>query len=105
GEFTDEVDRIVEQKALRNNEGEKREINSGIYAFAVGPLYTHIDQLTTENPAGEFYLTDMAGVLGKAGNKVLALRAEDSNEVLGVNTRVELAELDVKLRAKKTRQL
>ena len=68
-------------------------------------LYTHIDQLTTDNPAGEFYLTDMAGVLGKAGDKVLALRAEDSNEVLGVNTRMELAELDAKLRAKKAREL
>lgn len=104
-EPTDEVERIVEQKALRSNEGEQREINSGIYAFGVGPLYTHIDQLTTENPAGEFYLTDMAGVLGKAGDKVLALRAEDSNEVLGVNTRMELAELDAKLRAKKAREL
>jgi len=102
---TDEVDRIVEQKALSGREGEQREINSGIYAFAVGPLYTHIDELTTDNPAGEFYLTDMAGVLGKAGNKVLALRAEDSSEVLGVNTRMELAELDAKLRAQKTREL
>ncbi len=102
---SDEVDRIVEQKALRDNEGEEREINSGIYAFAVAPLYEHIDQLTTDNPAGEFYLTDMAAVLGNSGNKVLALRAEDSNEVLGVNTRMELAELDARLRAKKTRQL
>ncbi len=104
-EPTDEVDRIVEQKALHNHEDEQREINSGIYAFAVGQLYSHIDRLTTDNPAGEFYLTDMASVLGNAGDKVLALRAEDSNEVLGVNTRVELAELDAKLRAKKTRQL
>jgi bifunctional UDP-N-acetylglucosamine pyrophosphorylase / glucosamine-1-phosphate N-acetyltransferase len=105
GQPTDEVDRIVEQKALRDNEGEVREINSGIYAFGVEPLYTHIDRLTTDNPAGEFYLTDMAGVLGNAGNLVVALRAEDSNEVLGVNTRLELAELDAKLRAKKARQL
>src|SRR5271165_2617727 len=104
-EPTDEVDRIVEQKSLRNSEDEQREINSGIYAFAVGPLYAHIDQLTTENSAGEFYLTDMAAILGKSGNKVLALRADDSNEVLGVNTRMELAELDAKLRAKKAREL
>jgi len=104
-EPTDEVDRIVEQKSLRNNEDEQREINSGIYAFAVGPLYAHIDQLTTENSAGEFYLTDMAAILGKAGNKVLALRANDSNEVIGVNTRMELAELDAKLRAKKALEL
>ncbi len=102
---TDEVDRIVEQKALRNNEGEQREINSGIYAFAIEPLFTNIDKLTTENPAGEFYLTDMAGLLGRAGHKVVALKAEDSNEVLGVNTRMELAELDIKLRARKAREL
>ena len=102
---TDEVDRIVEQKSLRGNEGEQREINSGIYAFAVEPLYAHIDELTTENSAGEFYLTDMAAVLGKAQKKVLALRADDSNEVLGVNTRMELAELDAKLRAKKACEL
>ena len=105
GEPSDEVDRIVEQKALSSNEGDEREINSGIYAFAVEPLFAHIDRLTTDNPAGEFYLTDMAGVLSKAGNLVVALRAEDSNEVLGVNTRMELAELDAKLRAKKARQL
>src|SRR5271165_332892 len=104
-EPTDEVDRIVEQKYLRNSEDEQREINSGIYTFAVGTLYAHIDQLTTENAAGEFYLTDMAAILGKSGNKVLALRADDSNEVLGVNTRMELAELDAKLRAKKAREL
>src|SRR5271157_888328 len=102
---TEEVDRIVEQKALRNNEGEQREINSGIYAFATGPLFANIDKLTTENPAGEFYLTDMAGLLGRAGHKVVALKASDSSEVLGANTRMELAELDIKLRAKKAREL
>jgi bifunctional UDP-N-acetylglucosamine pyrophosphorylase/glucosamine-1-phosphate N-acetyltransferase len=102
---TDVVDRIVEQKSLRDNEGEQREINSGIYAFAVAPLFAHIDQLKTDNSAGEFYLTDMAALLGKAGDKVMALRSHDSNEVLGVNTRAELAELDAKLRAKKARQL
>ena len=104
-EPTDEVDRIVEQKSLRNDEGEQREINSGIYAFAVGPLYAHIDKLTTDNSAGEFYLTDMASVLGKSGENVLALRADDPYEVLGVNTRKELAELDAKLREKKTNEL
>lgn len=102
---TDEVDRIVEQKSLRGSEGEQREINSGIYAFDVGPLFSHIDKLTTENSAHEFYLTDMAAVLGKENQKVLALRADDAHEVLGVNNRVELADLDAKLRAKKAREL
>ena len=44
GRETDEVERIVEQKALRGKEVEQREINSGIYAFATKPLYAHIGQ-------------------------------------------------------------
>jgi bifunctional UDP-N-acetylglucosamine pyrophosphorylase/glucosamine-1-phosphate N-acetyltransferase len=102
---TDEVDRIVEQKSLRDNEAEQREINSGIYAFSAGPLFENIDNLTTDNSAREFYLTDMASVLTHAEQRVLALRAQDSNEVLGINTRMELAELDAKLRARKAREL
>jgi bifunctional UDP-N-acetylglucosamine pyrophosphorylase/glucosamine-1-phosphate N-acetyltransferase len=105
GKLTDELERIVEQKSLRNNEGEQREVNSGIYAFATKPLFKHIDRLTTENTAREFYLTDMAAVLNDAGQKVLAFAADDSNEVLGVNTRMELAELDAKLRARKAHEL
>jgi bifunctional UDP-N-acetylglucosamine pyrophosphorylase/glucosamine-1-phosphate N-acetyltransferase len=105
GRETDEVERIVEQKALKGREAEQREINSGIYAFATRPLYEHIGELTTDNAHGEFYLTDMAALLGKAAQKVVALRAPDSSEVLGVNTRLELAQLDAKLRDKKAREL
>ena len=102
---TDEVERIVEQKALRGDEAQQREINSGIYAFTTAPLYGHIGRLGTDNAHHEYYLTDIAELLRKAGEKVLALRADDSSEVLGVNTRMELAELDAKLRAKKAREL
>ena len=105
GKATDEIDRIVEQKALRGNEGKNREINSGIYAFATGALYEHIGKLGTDNAHREYYLTDVAELLRKAKKKVVALRAPDSNEVLGVNTRMELAELDAKLRAKKAHAL
>src|SRR5271166_1577662 len=105
GRESDEVERIVEQKALRGREAEQREINSGIYAFATKPLYAHIDKLTTDNAHQEFYLTDMPQLLGKAREKVMALRAPDSSEVLGVNTRIELAELDARLRGKKAREL
>ncbi len=105
GNRSDEVDRIVEQKDLRGDEAEQREINSGIYAFAVQPLYAQIGKLGTDNAHHEYYLTDVAVLLREAGDKVLALRAEDSNEVLGVNTRIELADLDAKLRARKTREL
>jgi len=105
GKKTDEVARIVEQKALKRREVEEREVNSGIYAFATTPLYQHIAKLTTDNAHGEYYLTDMAALLGRAGEKVAALRAPDSSEVLGVNTRLELAQLDARLRDQKARAL
>jgi bifunctional UDP-N-acetylglucosamine pyrophosphorylase/glucosamine-1-phosphate N-acetyltransferase len=105
GAETDEVERIVEQKALQGDQAGRREINSGIYAFTTAPLYAQIGKIGTDNAHGEYYLTDVAALLGKAGEKVLALRAKDSNEVLGVNTRVELASLDAQLRARKANQL
>jgi bifunctional UDP-N-acetylglucosamine pyrophosphorylase/glucosamine-1-phosphate N-acetyltransferase len=105
GAETDEVERIVEQKALKGEQAAQREINSGIYAFSTGPLYAQIGKIGTDNAHGEYYLTDVAALLDKAGKRVLALRAKDSNEVLGVNTRIELAALDAQLRAKKANEL
>src|SRR5579875_1027611 len=93
GKETDEVERIVEQKALRGKETQRREINSVIYAFATGPLYAHIGKLGTDNAHHEYYLTDIAELLRQAGEKVVALRADDPAEVLGVNTRMDLAQL------------
>jgi bifunctional UDP-N-acetylglucosamine pyrophosphorylase / glucosamine-1-phosphate N-acetyltransferase len=105
GALSDEVECIIEQKALQGDQAEQREINSGIYAFAVPSLYEQIGKIGTDNAHGEYYLTDVVSLLGKAGKKVQALRAKDSSEVLGVNTRMELAELDANLRAKKAREL
>jgi len=105
GRETDEVERIVEQKALQGRQAQHREVNSGIYAFATKALYKHIGKLTTDNAHQELYLTDMAELLRKAGEKVVAVRAPDSSEVIGVNTRLELAQLDARLRAKKAREL
>ena len=105
GKQSDEVERVVEQKSLRGAESEQREINSGIYAFATKPLYAHIGKLKTDNAHHEYYLTDMVALLSNAGEKVLALPATDASEVLGVNTRIELAQLDAKLRDEKAREL
>jgi bifunctional UDP-N-acetylglucosamine pyrophosphorylase/glucosamine-1-phosphate N-acetyltransferase len=102
---TDEVTAIVEQKSGTPEQLAVREINSGIYAFAAKPLFARIDKLTTDNPHGEFYLTDMAAILRTDGEKVLAVRAAEASEVIGVNTRVELAQLDSQVRMQKTHEL
>jgi bifunctional UDP-N-acetylglucosamine pyrophosphorylase/glucosamine-1-phosphate N-acetyltransferase len=100
-----EIAAIVEQKALKPQQAGIREINSGIYCFDAEPLFEHLGELRTDNPAHEFYLTDIAAVLGRAAKRVLALRADDASEVLGVNSRKELAALDALLRAKKCDEL
>ena len=51
------------------------EINSGIYAFRAEPLFKHIGQLSTDNAHGEYYLTDMAALLVKAKERVVALES------------------------------
>lgn len=102
---TDEVEAIVEQKQLNEPQQAIGEINSGIYAFDVRALLERIDRLSTDNPQGEFYLTEIAAILRGDGRSVLALPAKDSSEVLGANTRAQLAELDRLLRARKTREL
>ena len=94
-----EVMAIVEQKALKPEQESIGEINAGIYAFKVQPLLAHIDKLTSDNPHGEFYLTDMAAHLNRAGEGVAALQAPDASEVLGANTIAELVALDARLRA------
>src|SRR5579884_1706892 len=94
GEPTDEVTAIVEQKMLSPDQLTIREINSGIYCFRLPPLLQHIGELSDKNAAGEFYLTDMAGILSKRRYRVVAVPAESATEVLGVNSRAELAQLD-----------
>jgi bifunctional UDP-N-acetylglucosamine pyrophosphorylase / glucosamine-1-phosphate N-acetyltransferase len=100
-----EVTAIVEQKALTPEQSDASEINSGIYAFAAAPLFEHIDSLTTGNAHGELYLTDMAGLLVSAGQRVVALQCANPTEVLGANTITEMMQLDAAMRAVKAQQL
>jgi len=100
-----EVQGIVEEKSASAQQRKIREINSGFYAFAVKGLYDNIGKLSTANPHGEYYLTDMAEVLRKARQRVVACKTDTPSEVLGGNTREELADIDQKIRMGKARQL
>jgi bifunctional UDP-N-acetylglucosamine pyrophosphorylase/glucosamine-1-phosphate N-acetyltransferase len=100
-----EVIAIVEQKALTPEQQNVREINSGIYAFQVAPLFAHISELKTDNAHAEYYLTDLAGLLVKAGERVVAIEAAQATEVLGANTIAEMMDLDRELRMETARKL
>lgn len=94
-----EVEAIVEQKALTAKQQSLREINSGIYAFKTAPLLARLDLLDANNANEELMLTDMAGLLRAAGERVVAIQAAETDEVLGANTIAELVALDATLRA------
>ncbi len=100
-----EVEAIVEQKALTAEQQKIREINSGIYAFKTAPLLAHLDKLNTNNANKEIILTDMAGLLRSAGERVVAVQATDAIEVLGANTIAELVALDATLRLRTANRL
>jgi len=76
---------IVEQRALKRGQEKIGEINSGIYCFRTATLLQHLKQLKTDNYHHEYYLTDVAALLVKAREKVLALEAASAEEVLGVD--------------------
>lgn len=101
----EEVSAIVEHKSASPEQRKIREINSGIYAFESGSVFAHLDELKTDNPHGEYYLTDMASILVGSGARVVAVIADDANEVLGANTRAEMSQLDSFLRARKCAEL
>jgi bifunctional UDP-N-acetylglucosamine pyrophosphorylase / glucosamine-1-phosphate N-acetyltransferase len=101
----DSVLEIVEHKAATPEQRKVREINSGIICFDADSLWRHIHELRPDNPAHEYYLTDMVAILNRAGSRVTALKIAESNELVGINNRVELAEADRILRARKVHQL
>ncbi len=100
-----EVKAIVEERSANPTQRKIREINSGFYAFGAKLLFEHIDELSDDNPHGEFYLTDMAAILGKAKKRVVAVKASNPEEILGSNTRAEMVEIDQHMRMAKCRQL
>jgi bifunctional UDP-N-acetylglucosamine pyrophosphorylase / glucosamine-1-phosphate N-acetyltransferase len=96
---------IIEQKMLTPEQVKMREVNMGLYVFRTAALLEHLSQLTTDNPHGELYLTDMAAVLQKAGERVIAFKAENAAELLGANTLGEMAALDAQMRRETAERL
>jgi bifunctional UDP-N-acetylglucosamine pyrophosphorylase/glucosamine-1-phosphate N-acetyltransferase len=92
---------IVEEKALSAEQRTIREINSSIYCFTLDKLWPVKGELKPANVHKELYLTDAIALLDQRGEKVLAEVASDAQEVLGCNTRAELAEVDRIFRARK----
>jgi len=95
---------IVEDRAATPEQRAIQEINSSFYAFTLAALWPCLDALRPENAHRELYLTDAIALLNVRGQRVRA-EVADAHEVLGCNTRAELAEVDRIFRDRKRRAL
>lgn len=93
--------RIVEDKDATAEEKRIAEINSGLFCFERGDLFSALEEVDRENTQGEYYLTDTIAVLRERGRAVGVYRIEDPWEVAGVNTEEELRRMEVYLKGRK----
>ncbi|WP_064616635.1 bifunctional UDP-N-acetylglucosamine diphosphorylase/glucosamine-1-phosphate N-acetyltransferase GlmU [Streptobacillus moniliformis] len=94
----EEVDATVEQKNIK-------EINAGVYLFKKTSLLSILDKFNNDNKKGEYYLTDAVKLLNEEKLKVDSLVLEDEKEMLGVNSKSQLAEVSKILRERKNEEL
>jgi bifunctional UDP-N-acetylglucosamine pyrophosphorylase / glucosamine-1-phosphate N-acetyltransferase len=99
------VARVVEQKAGTPEELAVQEANMGIYCYRSDLFWKHVDEIQPNNPAKEYYLTDMVEIFNRAGSFVEAMQIADPNEALGINSRIELAQVDRIFRDRKLAEL
>ncbi len=89
---------IVEHKDASEAERAVREINASMYCFRAKDLLVGLKNLSKHNAQGEYYLTDVLGALKAQGKQVGISVMEDADEMMGVNTRVQLAEAQQMMR-------
>ena len=99
------IARIVEERDASPAERQIREINSGIYAFDLAPLFDALRGIASQNAQGEFYLTDLIAIYRRRRLPVETLLVDNTQEIRGINSRTELAEVSSLLRQKKNEEL
>lgn len=100
-----QVLKIVEQKDATSGELAVNEVNTGIYCFERKALFEALNSINCNNMQGEYYLTDVIGILAKSQDKVWAVQVDEYQETLGINSRMQLAEAEKILRRRKLANL
>ena len=88
------VTRIIEEVDATADEKTINEVNSGIYCFCANALFSALDLVKPANKKGEYYLTDVVGILHTMGKRIETICIADSSQIFGVNTVQELTEIE-----------
>jgi bifunctional UDP-N-acetylglucosamine pyrophosphorylase / glucosamine-1-phosphate N-acetyltransferase len=99
------IARIVEERDASPAQKRVKEINSGIYAFDLVPLFDGLRTIAAKNAQGEHYLTDLIAVYRRRKLPVETVTVDDPGEIRGINTRSELAEVSEIMRQNKNEEL
>ena len=99
------ISKIVEEKDASDVQRKITEINSGIYAFALEPLFKALDSVGTANKQGEYYLPDLIAIYRKQRKPVATYTVQRADEIRGINSRTELAEVSSMVRQQKNEEL
>jgi bifunctional UDP-N-acetylglucosamine pyrophosphorylase/glucosamine-1-phosphate N-acetyltransferase len=99
------IARIVEERDASPAERQIREVNSGIYVFDLEPLFPALRSLGSRNAQGEHYLPDLIKAYRRQQRVVETMTLERPDEVRGINSRTELAEVSHIVRQKKNEEL
>jgi bifunctional UDP-N-acetylglucosamine pyrophosphorylase/glucosamine-1-phosphate N-acetyltransferase len=99
------IARIVEERDASPGERKIREINSGIYAFAIDGLFATLRALAPDNAQGEYYLTDLVAIFRERGKRVETVIVSYPDDIRGVNSRSDLAAASRVIRARKAAEL
>jgi bifunctional UDP-N-acetylglucosamine pyrophosphorylase/glucosamine-1-phosphate N-acetyltransferase len=99
------LEKIVEEKDARGEERAIREINTGIFCVKASFLIEGLKEIGQENAQGEYYLTDLVEIARKRDLRCSAYQVVDPVEVMGINTRVDLAIANEVLRQEKVKDL
>ena len=99
------VARIVEERDASPAQRQITEINSGIYAFDLAPLFEALRSIASQNVQGEYYLTDLIAIYRRRKLPVETLLVDNPQEIRGINSRSELAEVSRLVRQNKNEEL
>jgi bifunctional UDP-N-acetylglucosamine pyrophosphorylase/glucosamine-1-phosphate N-acetyltransferase len=99
------IARIVEERDASPVERGIKEVNAGIYAFDLGPLFDAIKSIAPQNTQGEYYLPDLIAIYRRRKLVVSTLTVENASEIRGINSRSELAEVGAIVRQMKNEEL
>jgi bifunctional UDP-N-acetylglucosamine pyrophosphorylase/glucosamine-1-phosphate N-acetyltransferase len=99
------IARIVEERDASPDVRQIREINGGIYAFDLAPLFDALRGIAAQNAQGEYYLTDLVAIYRRRKLPVETLVVDNPQEIRGINSRTELAEVSRIVRQTKNEEL